>query len=233
MAKGKESIKRLQTSLRLLKKNLEVDGHLGRYTYRAFQEIDEEYVEDVKFLVGDESLNSLLSHRHPNWIPVDVARAYAAEAYTMFSDLPKGTLELFLTYEPNRQERSPDGPVVDANSVSPSGKHRGLYQFGRPAWKTAQKVPMDNGLASPISGVPYHQGVHDPRLNTIAAAAYATHHGRQLRSKGLEPTPILLYLMHNQGAGILRARSLKDLPPGYFEAQSAPVKELIVSFFNK
>lgn len=137
------------------------------------------------------------------------AEALATEAELIFR-LPAGTLVKALYQEAPRvldKKRRHVG-FDPASKGGASGKFLGLYQFdfrsllnkGNYAWEmarsTAKRFGVDIGSAANWA---------DPRLNTMAAGAYAAMHKAMIEAAGYVANADLLYYAHQQGTGSLQA----------------------------
>ncbi len=106
-------------------------------------------------------------------------------------------------------------------SITNTSGYAGLYQFGG---GTASSFTTDN------NGSPNRL---DPTWSTAAAAQYALDHARALTNAGIEVTPALLYVMHQQGGGgtvallknpgMTAVDALMTLP--YYQKQGVAVAE--------
>lgn len=202
---------------------IRADGVWGPKTDGAYvaapvvvKDIAERAVSDLGF-----SITALRGPiRAERWVSSAEVAGYISEA-TAKVGVPEAWLFYILEREPRIRIR--DGvKEYDAMSIAPSGAYRGLMQMGGPAWADAQQVLPEIGSYS---------NWRDPRLNVLAAAAFAKRNMGYAQSiyryRG-PMTPALVYAMHNQGHTFISSARNGGMGR-YANGQSAEARQTLVA----
>lgn len=225
-----EATKVAQVILRQVDSTLVPDGWWGSYSDAAYRKagsgLQSAVRESLKtagltpegLLIKTRAAKAEANALGDGWIPQDKAFALVDRNAADFG-VSSDRIRAFLLLEAAKMMR---GGVTyyNANSVSPNGLFKGLFQMGRPAWQDVQKADKS---------FPGYDKVMDPTWNTRAAAKYMSLNMAYAKKKGYkgEFTGEVLYAMHNQGAAGFMKLLEQKRSNSSFTNQSTPAQNVI------
>jgi hypothetical protein len=204
MLSAREAAKLAQTILATSQPGLATDGWWGSFTNSAYLQASTDVQGAVRvvlkaagttpeqLLAGARTVASSAEALGGGWLAEDYVLSLIDRAVALHGG-DASLMRRFLHLEAVKQVR--DGKTFfNANSVSPNGLYKGLFQMGAAAWSDAARRLKD---------LPGYSSVFDAWQNTRAAVAYVAINMGYARQKGFkgEFSPEVLYAMHNQGAG--------------------------------
>lgn len=216
--KAKLAYQALQSLMKIRAPSLRVDGIWGPVSERTFSSLNgkaDPVLSGVR-RVADGFMAPLVI---TGWITSDDARRLVEEA-SRVTGASREYLWFLLDLEPGKR-RVAGSIQYNARSVSPSGRHFGLTQMGRPAWADARSVNPSIGSFDVMK--------FDPRASLIAAGAYVTANIRYARNIHGYRGPFnkeLLYAMHNQGHTFLSSAKAGGLGL-YASGQNAKARRVL------
>lgn len=206
--------------------DLRLDGLVGSKTSNTLSKLKPQarvQIEQALSVLGIK-LDALLPTRE-GWIARDDLIPIIDSVSRRTGVPPSFLLQLVDVEAPSREV---DGSLwYHAASLGPGdrGIFRGLTQMGRPAWADASTEASELGLT-----LPGYDKATDPLASVLAAALYAVvNHRRAKRSITSFP---VLYLLHNQGPGAIKAAKGRGELVA-FNSQSAKAQALILQGMNE
>lgn len=199
----------VQVILRKVNPDLKIDGKFGHFTREVYDRAPIGVRAEVTQLLTElgTSVESLSQHfvktrdvrkaaNSHNFVPASDAFTGVRRFATMFG-APQIADQIVGFLEIEAVKKKVDGvDCFDANSISPNGRYRGLFQMGEAAWADAQRF-----LGSKYDLGGFSERWSDPERNIAAAVAYAIINAKGLMARGYPVTPNTLYGAHNQGLG--------------------------------
>jgi hypothetical protein len=183
----------MQTILKLVYPNLDVDGLVGPATRWAYQNAPA-IVKDVIWAItgSDAVITSATSLSNDTVAEVEILPMAKQQGIISMLEammraatktgVPMNWLVAFARIESN------------FNPDARNGSHRGLFQFDVIAWNECRENEQ--------SLIDYERGVWDVYQQSLAAATYMKINARRLAAYGINAidNPEMLYLAHQQGA---------------------------------
>lgn len=197
------AISAIQSVLRLSTPELLVDGDWGPRTTNAFKSagaVVRRAAESVA-TTFDLNLDALMRTKPEGiWITEAIALQYADRASKM-AGLPIEWLRWMLRREPETKVEN-GVRYYRADSISPGGSYKGLFQIGKPGWMDARQERMFSHLGD------FDRNWSNPELSAQAAAGLARRNQSYAKVIHGYKGPFnaqIIYAMHNQGHTFLRS----------------------------